>query len=104
MDDPNMHAYGEHYKLPQQLGMATVDAIANDGCRNAAGGIYATRVQEFAREVQRAFAQENGLDVPGLTICRSDGRCQYAIDHGAEGAGHCPRGKCVMPDHGGPVA
>ncbi len=28
--------------------------------------------------------------------CRSDGRCQYAIDHGAEGLGHCPRGKCVM--------
>ena len=36
--------------------------------------------------------------------CRSDGRCQYAIDHGAEGLGHCPRGKCVMPDHGGLVA
>ena len=30
--------------------------------------------------------------------CRSDGRCQYAIDSGAEGLGHCPRGKCVMPD------
>lgn len=29
--------------------------------------------------------------------CRSDGRCQYAIDHGAEGMGACPRGKCVMP-------
>lgn len=28
--------------------------------------------------------------------CRSDGRCQYAIDHGAEGLGHCPRGKCAM--------
>ena len=61
MDDPNMHTYGEHYKLPQQLGMATVDAIADDGCRNAAGGIYATRVQEFATEVQRAFAEQNGL-------------------------------------------
>ena len=30
--------------------------------------------------------------------CRPDGRCQYAIDHGAEGMGHCPRGKCVMPN------
>lgn len=29
--------------------------------------------------------------------CRTDGRCQYAIDHGAEGLGHCPTGKCVMP-------
>lgn len=28
--------------------------------------------------------------------CRADGRCQYAIDHGAEGMGHCPRGQCVM--------
>ena len=30
-------------------------------------------------------------------VCRSDGRCQYAIDHGAEGLGHCPTGKCCMP-------
>lgn len=50
----------------EQLGMAVVDAIAEDGCRNAAGGIYATRVQEFAMEVQRAFAQQNRLHVRGL--------------------------------------
>lgn len=31
--------------------------------------------------------------------CRDDGRCQYAIDHGAEGLGHCPKGKCVMPEN-----
>ncbi|CAB4159297.1 hypothetical protein UFOVP707_74 [uncultured Caudovirales phage] len=85
----------------RQLCMAVVDEIANGGCRNAAGGIYATRVQEFAREVQRAFAQQNRLDVLGLTICRTDGRCQYAIDHGAEGLGRCPRGKCAMPEGGG---
>ena len=30
-------------------------------------------------------------------VCRNDGRCQYAIDHGAEGLGHCPAGKCAMP-------
>lgn len=30
-------------------------------------------------------------------LCRTDGRCQYAIDHGAEGLGHCPKGKCAMP-------
>lgn len=29
--------------------------------------------------------------------CRLDGRCQYAIDHGAEGVGSCPAGKCAMP-------
>ena len=33
-------------------------------------------------------------------VCRSDGRCQYAIDSGAEGLGHCPKGKCVMPEAG----
>lgn len=31
------------------------------------------------------------------TACRADGRCQYAIDHGAEGLGHCPVGECVQP-------
>ena len=30
------------------------------------------------------------------TLCRDDGRCQYAIDHGAEGMGHCSP-KCCMP-------
>ena len=50
----------------EQLGMAVVEAIADDGCRNAAGGIYATSVQEFAMEVQRAFAQQNGLHIRGL--------------------------------------
>ena len=30
--------------------------------------------------------------------CRSDGRCQYAIDHGAEDMGHCPAGTCAMPE------
>lgn len=54
-------------KVCTQLSMAVVDAIANDGCRNAAGGIYETRVQEFAMEVQRAFAEQNRLQVHGLT-------------------------------------
>ena len=35
--------------------------------------------------------------------CRTDGRCQYAIDSGAEGLGHCPKGKCVMPAEQKPV-
>ena len=30
-------------------------------------------------------------------ICRDDGRCEYAIQTGAEAEGHCPSGKCVMP-------
>lgn len=32
-----------------------------------------------------------------MNQCRTDGRCQYAIDHGAEGLGHCPPGKCAQP-------
>ncbi len=28
--------------------------------------------------------------------CRADGRCQYAIDHGAEGLGACPVGECCQ--------
>ena len=55
-------------KICHTLGMAFVDEIANDGRRNAAGGIYATSVQEFATEIQRNFAQSNGLLVPGMTI------------------------------------
>lgn len=31
------------------------------------------------------------------TIFRDDGRCEYAIQSGAEGDGHCPAGKCSMP-------
>lgn len=30
-------------------------------------------------------------------ICRDDGRCEYAIQSGAEVEGHCPNGKCAMP-------
>lgn len=33
---------------------------------------------------------------PAQQQCRTDGRYQYAIDSGAEGMGHCPKGKCVM--------
>lgn len=31
------------------------------------------------------------------SICRNDGRCEYAIQSGAEANGHCPNGKCAMP-------
>lgn len=50
--------------------------------------------------MQQALAATADLD--GLILChaepcRDEGRCQYAIDHGAEGLGHCPEGKCCMP-------
>ena len=34
---------------------------------------------------------------PVESACRTDGRCEYAIQSGAEGNGHCPNGKCAMP-------
>jgi len=44
-----------------------------------------------------ATADLDGLILCYAELCRDDGRCQYAIDHGAEGLGHCPEGKCCMP-------
>lgn len=31
------------------------------------------------------------------TICRNDGRCEYAVQTGAEKEGSCPAGACAMP-------
>jgi RecG-like helicase len=52
------------------------------------------------KEAIEALTATNDLD--GLILCdkepcRDDGRCQYAIDHGAEELGHCQEGKCCMP-------
>lgn len=38
------------------------------------------------------------------TPCREDGCCQYAIDHGAEGLGACPVGKCAHMDSDTPAS
>jgi hypothetical protein len=37
------------------------------------------------------------IAAPAQPTCRDDGRCQYAIDHGAEGMGTCPIGQCCQP-------
>lgn len=52
-----------------------------------------------SRETLSATADIDGLILceKKPVACRNDGRCQYAIDHGAEGLGHCPDGKCCMP-------
>ena len=50
-----------------------------------------------AEEALAATADLDGLILCHAEPCRDDGRCQYAIDHGAEGLGHCPEGKCCMP-------
>lgn len=70
----------ENRKVPS----GTTESANGDGCRSRAG-------------------VESGLPVSAAPLadramaCRSDGRCQYAIDHGAEGLGACPSGKCCMP-------
>lgn len=50
---------------------------------------------EEDQAVYQSIAANYGKQEPQ---CRTDGRCQYAIDHGAEGLGHCPPGKCAMPE------
>jgi len=59
-----------------------------------------SQCEHNSSEAEEALAATDDLD--GLILChaepcRDDGRCQYAIDHGAEGLGHCPDGKCCMP-------
>lgn len=34
---------------------------------------------------------------PVESACRTDGRCEYAVQSGAEKEGNCPAGKCAMP-------
>ena len=56
------------------------------------------KLADIHRRKQFLERHENVLrDELAPNDCRSDGRCQYAIDHGAEGLGHCPPGKCAMP-------
>jgi hypothetical protein len=44
----------------------------------------------------RSVFQSNVIAVGHASSCREDGRCQYAIDSGAEGMARCQPGKCVM--------
>ncbi len=50
--------------------------------------------REVVEMLHQSLAADKAQDAQQ---CRSDGRCQYAIDYGAEGLGHCPKGKCCMP-------
>lgn len=49
-----------------------------------------------ASTLAAAMAKRPQVGAGETAICRTDGRCQYAIDHGAEGLGHYQQGKCVM--------
>ncbi len=55
---------------------------------------HGTDYGDFHKRNREAWAEASAFAASGQ--CRSDGRCQYAIDHGAEGMGHCPQGKCCM--------
>lgn len=69
--------------------LEALDRLPADLGRGSLNGFVA----QAAYALRTALAEQPQPDYP----CRSDGRCQYAIDSGAEGMGHCPRGKCVMP-------
>ena len=64
------------------------------GACGCSGPAEASEAEAIAAWNRRAPAQPE----PAAPLCRTDGRCQYAIDHGAEGLGHCPEGKCAMPE------
>lgn len=54
----------------------------------------ASEIQEAAAELRAASST---IAAPAQPTCRDDGRCQYAIDCGAEGMGTCPVGQCCQP-------
>lgn len=63
-------------------------------------GISIDFIREPVAEIDfklRALNLARAEAAPAVAQCRSDGRCQYAIDHDAEGLGHCPPSKCAMP-------
>ena len=55
------------------------------------------RIRRVKAEARATLASTGAAASPVSELCRDDGRCQYAIDHGAEGMGHCPEGKCAIP-------
>ena len=59
------------------------------------GSIPTVDPSDMSAEVRARLGAERAWKP--VAQCRTDGRCQYAIDHGAEGLGHCPEGKCCMP-------
>lgn len=104
---------------PDHCGNASCLPNANLGNSDDRARDLLQALREIRHSLQVANDQENGpindtiwmARMPGCTLfdfidlviegqpqCRPDGRCQYAIDHGAEDLGHCPQGKCVMPD------
>ena len=65
--------------------------------RLEAGETVDFRAKHYDGEQQITVFLAAAPEAPAQAPCRNDGRCQYAIDHGAEDLGHCPAGKCAMP-------
>jgi len=86
-------------KSAAKLALEALNNATSYGSLTGADWVF-KQVDEAIKALEEALAKQEQL-------CRSDGRCQYAIDSGAEGMGHCPKGKCVMPakqEQGEPVA
>ena len=95
----------ECYELCQQLAAALAAIKVKDEALNAIATTGVIReakwcgmsAKDIAELALAATADLDGLILCHAEPCRDDGRCQYAIDHGAEGLGHCQEGKCCMP-------
>ena len=86
--------------MRQQLAAALAAIKVKDEALDAVTKcIGAGKLRIFAAEVLALQPDDSALKawLGKPVACRNDGRCQYAIDHGAEGLGHCPDGKCCMP-------
>lgn len=63
----------------------------------------ASAVQDKAIDAGKTDRMSAAEARPTPSPCREDGRCQYAIDHGAEGMAACPVGKCAHMDSAEPA-
>ncbi len=88
------------FELEQQLSdRLKREVMLRDGLKRADDLLRTSYDHEspLIKEALAATADLEGLILCEKEPCRDDGRCQYAIDHGAEGLGHCQEGKCCMP-------
>lgn len=69
--------------------------LLQDDCKGLSK--WLSNQPDARRRVREALAHATTEREQPAQQCCTDGRCQYAIDSGAEGMGHCPKGKCVMP-------
>ena len=92
-------------RLAQQLqaaayshGFEDAHPADSDRRQNETSATSQQLLSDLRDEITRLVADAKRYGPRTDYPCRHDGRCQYAIDHDAEGMGHCPLGKCAMPD------